>query len=241
LGIAALGPVAALLLAAVIVAGGAALQAATGMGMALFAAPLLALFDPAYVPGPALCAVGILSAAVAWRERVAIDRSILAVALVGLAIGSALAALVLALLAGLDLSRLFGVLILAAVVLSQAGLHIRTSRPALLLGGLASGILGTLSGVQGPPIALVLQHQPPQQLRATLCAFFAVGSLLSIAALAAAGVFGPRQIVLGLLLLPGVPLGLAIAPTLARHIDRRRARLAVLIISALSAVALLLR
>ena len=44
-------------LATAIVAMGSALQAATGMGMALFSVPLLALLDPALVPGPSLCAV----------------------------------------------------------------------------------------------------------------------------------------------------------------------------------------
>jgi hypothetical protein len=44
---------------------------------------------------------------------------------------------------------------------------------------------------------------------------------------------------IGLALLPGVTVGLAIAPALARRIDRRRARICVLVISALSAIALL--
>lgn len=52
-----------LLIAIPIAAAASALQAATGMGMALFAAPLLALLDPGFVPGPALCAVMALSAA----------------------------------------------------------------------------------------------------------------------------------------------------------------------------------
>jgi uncharacterized membrane protein YfcA len=42
-------------------------------------------------------------------------------------------------------------------------------------------------------------------------------------------------------LLPGVVLGFAVAPILARRIDRRRARVAVLTISTLAALALLLR
>lgn len=48
-----------------IIAAASALQAATGMGMALFAAPLLALVNPALVPGPMLCSVFALSIAVA--------------------------------------------------------------------------------------------------------------------------------------------------------------------------------
>jgi uncharacterized membrane protein YfcA len=230
-----------LVIATMVVAVGSALQAATGMGMALFAAPLLALIDPGYVPGPALCAVMALSAAVAWRERVAIDRHILTTALLGLGAGCVIGAILLAFLIGLDLTRVFAVLILAAVFLSVAGLHLRTNKLVLLLGGMASGVLGTMSGVHGPPIALVLQHEAPDRLRATLCAFFAVGGMVSILALAAAGVFGIGQIGLGLELLPGVVLGFAIAPAFARRINRRRARVAVLVISALSALVLLLR
>ncbi|MGE5269487.1 MAG: TSUP family transporter [Thiohalocapsa sp.] len=228
-------------LAILVIAAGAALQASTGMGMALFAVPLLALLDPAYVPGPMLCSLMVLSAAVAWRERDAVDGRILVVSLLGFAVGSALGAVALRLLAGIDLSWLFALLILAALALSIAGLQIEAGRVALVVGGTASGVLGTLAGVQGPPIALVLQHQRPDRLRATLCAFFAAGSAVSLTALIAAGVFGTRQAGLGLALLPGVPLGLVVAPFIARRIDRQRARLCVLVISALSALALLLR
>ena len=230
-----------LIIAIMIVAAGAAMQAATGMGMALFAAPLLALIDPAFVPGPTLCAVIALSAAVAWRECGAIDRRILFVALLGLSAGCVIGAVLLRILIGFDLGRVFAVLIMAAVFLSVAGLRVRTGTLALLIGGAASGILGTMAGVQGPPIALVLQHEAPDRLRATLCAFFAVGGLVSLMALAAAGVFGVAEISRGLELMPGVALGFAIAPVFARRIERGQARAAVLVISTLSALALLLR
>jgi uncharacterized membrane protein YfcA len=211
------------------------------MGMALCAAPLLALLDPAFVPGPALCAVVALSAAVAWRDRTAIDRPTLVTALLGLVAGCVVGAVLLALLVGRDLGQVFAVLILAAVGLSLAGLPIPTGRLALIVGGAASGVLGTMSGVHGPPIALLLQHQPPDRLRATLCAFFAVGGSISVLALAAAGFLGLAKIGLALELLPGVALGFAVAPVFARRVDRRRARAAVLTISTLAALALLLR
>jgi uncharacterized protein len=163
------------------------------------------------------------------------------VALLGLSAGCGIGAVLLGVLIGHDLSRIFAALILAAVCLSVAGLRTRISKLALLIGGAASGILGTMAGVQGPPIALVLQHEAPDRLRATLCAFFASGGLLSLLALAAAGAFGIGEIALGLELMPGVALGFAIAPVFARRIERRQARAAVLVISTLSALALLLR
>jgi len=229
------------MLAIAIVAAGAALQAATGMGMALFAAPLLVLIDPSFVPGPALCTVVVLSAAVAWRERGAIDRRILSTALLGLAGGCLVGVTALALLSGFDLARIFAVLILLVVILSLTGLRWRTSRVTLLTGGAAAGVLGTMFGVHGPPIALVLQHEEPARLRATLCAFFTIGATVSLAALAVAGLLTGRDIGRGLELLPGVAIGLAVAPLLARRLDQRRARFCVLAISSLSALALLLR
>jgi uncharacterized protein len=224
-----------------IVAAAAALQAGTGMGMALLAAPLLLLVDRSLVPGPMLCATMVLSIAVVCRERSAIDHKLLGVAFLGLAIGCVIGAITLAVLTGINLAKVFGAIILLIVLLSVLGLQIRASTPSLLLGGTASGILGTMFGVHGPPIAIVLQHEPPERLRATLCAFFAVGCGMSLVLLAVIGSFGVSGIELGLVLLPGVGIGFACGPFLGRMLNRQRARIAVLTISTLSAVALLLR
>ena len=224
-----------------IIAVAAALQAGTGMGMALVAAPLLALVDPALVPGPMLCAVVVLSVAVGWRERAAINHRSLGLALAGLVAGSGMGALVLVALSGVHLAPIFASVILATVLLSVLGLHVRATALTLLLGGAASGIVGTMFGVHGPPIAIVLQHEPLERLRATLCAFFAVGCVISLLALTVIGAFGGTQLSLGFELMPGVAIGFACAPLVARSLDRRRARIAVLTISALSALALLAR
>ena len=96
-----------------IIAAASALQAGTGMGMALLAAPLLVLIDPALVPGPMLCAVVVLSVAVGWRERTSIDRRSLGLALLGLTGGSVVGAVTLAVLSGLHLAPIFAVVILA--------------------------------------------------------------------------------------------------------------------------------
>lgn len=224
-----------------IIAAASAVQAATGMGLALFAAPLLVLVNPALVPGPMLCCVVVLSLAVAWRERLAIDPHVLGLSLLGLLLGCGVSAVALLVLDRMQLGSVFAILILAMVLLSVSGLAVRPSRAALLIGGMASGVVGTMFGVHGPPIALVLQHESPDRLRATLCAFFAAGCTVSLVVLAGIGAFGATGLGLGLALMPGVAIGLALAPPLVRRIDRRRARIAVLVISALSALALLLR
>lgn len=209
--------------------------------MGLVAGPLLVMLDPGFVPGPTLCGVLALSALIAWRERAAIDGAIMRQSLAGLLLGSAIAAALLPLLIRIGLPHVFAVLILAAVALSVSGVRIPAGRLALLVGGTASGILGTLSGAHGPPIALVLQHEPPARLRATLCAFFTVGCAIALLMLAVSGAVTPATLITGAALLPGVALGMLLGPRLGRHIDPRRGRIAVLAISTLSAIALLFR
>jgi len=223
-----------------VIAAASALQAGTGMGMALLAAPLLLLVNPELVPGPMLCSVMVLSMVVGWRERAAIDRQQLVLALAGLIAGSVAGALAIVLLKGVHLAPIFAAVILAMVLLSMF-MDVRASRMTLLIGGAAAGVVGTMFGVHGPPIGIVLQHEPPERLRATLCAFFSVGCTISLLALAVIGAFGIRQIGLGLELMPGVAIGFAFAPIVSRMLDRRRARIAVLLISTLSALALLMR
>jgi uncharacterized protein len=230
-----------LIVATLVMAVGAAIQAAVGLGLALFVVPLLALVDTRLVPGPMLFASVALAVMMAHRGRAAIDRRELSLSLIGLCAGTAIGAWGLSLIAPASLTKLFALLILAAVLISLLGTGGRVSRGALLAGGGAAGIMGTMVGIHGPPIALVFQNAEPAQARAMLGAFFAVGYAMSVVALAVVGLFGRRELALGLLLLPGVCIGYAIAPLVGRFLDRGRLRIAILTISGASAVALLVR
>jgi uncharacterized membrane protein YfcA len=230
-----------LVLASLVMAIGAALQAAVGLGLALFAVPLLALIDVRLIPGPMLLASVALAVIMAHRERSAIDRRELILSLIGLGIGTAVGACCLSLVAPASLTRLFALMILVAVLVSLLAKEVRISPGALLAGGGAAGIMGTMVGIHGPPIALVFQNAEPAQARAMLGAFFAVGYTMSVVALAAVGQFGRQELALGVLLLPGVGIGYATAPFLARFLDRRRLRIAILTIAGASAVVLLVR
>ncbi len=230
-----------LILATLVMAIGAALQAAVGLGLALFVVPLLALIDVRLIPGPMLLASVMLAVTMAHRERSAIDRRGLTLSLVGLCIGTAVGACCLRLVAPASLTRLFALLILAAVLVSLLARPVRPSPRALLVGGVTAGIMGTMVGIHGPPIALVFQNAEPAQARAMLGAFFAAGYVMSVVALAAVGQFGRQEFALGLLLLPGVGIGYVTAPLFARFLDRRRLRIAILTIAGASAIALLVR
>ena len=239
-GLSGLAP-ATIVLAVAIMAVGSALQAALGMGLALFVVPLLVLLDARFVPGPLQLAAIVLAVGMAHRERSAIEWSGLRVALIGLLGGTILGVLALRAVDAAQLPRLFGGLILLGVVLSVSGWAVRPTRPALLAGGAIAGVMGAMVGIHGPPIALVLQGAEPDRLRSMLAGFFAVGYVAAVAALTAVGLFGSTELGLGLLLVPGAVVGYLGGPLLAGWLDRRRLRIAILAISAASAVGLLLR
>ncbi len=220
---------------------GAAIQSAVGIGLALAAAPILILFEPRFVPGPMLCASIVLALASAWRERNAIARHQLLRSSLGLAIGTAIGASALTIISNDNLPKVFGMLILIAVTISIFGFPFQPTLLALVLGGTASGIMGTMIGIHGPAIALVFQNVGPAIARASLGAFFAVGYSISVIALVWVGVFGSTELALSFVLTPGVLLGWAIGPKIAPFLDERRMRTSILTISALTAFAILLR
>ena len=228
-------------IAVAIMATGSALQASVGIGLALLVVPLLALVDQSFIPGPMLLAGVVLASLTAYRERTAIDVAALRSSLIGLAIGTILGALALKLASGPHLDKVFGGLVLLAVLLSVSGYKFNATPRSLMVAGGAAGMMGAMVGIHGPPISLVFQNTQPRVARAMLGAFFSVAYLGAVAALAAFGLFGIPELVRAAILLPGVVVGLVAAPYLARHIDGKRLRLFILGIAAASGLLLLVR
>ena len=70
-----------------------------------------------------------------------------------------------------------------AQALRVAGLRGDPRPPALLIGGVLAGVMGTIAAVGGPPLALLYQHAPGAQVRGTLSGLFFLGTIVSLAAL----------------------------------------------------------
>jgi uncharacterized membrane protein YfcA len=230
-----------IVLAILVMALGSAVQAAVGIGMALVVVPILALIDTQFIPGPMLFAGIALAAATAYRDRVAVDRVTLNLSFVGLGIGTVVGAVALKVISGPYLPKVFGGLILLAVVISIAGSKLSPTPRILLAGSTASGIMGTMVGIHGPAMALVFQNAEPLQARAILGALFTIAYAISVASLAVVGLFGTQEVMLGLALLPGVVIGYLAAPAISQFVDRAVLRVAILTISSISAVSLLFR
>src|ERR1700680_3679767 len=97
--------VAMLGLATLVMAVGAALQAAVGLGLSLFVVPLLALIDVRLIPGPMLLASVALALMMAHRGRAAINRREPTLSLIGLCMGTAIGAWGLSLVAPASLTK----------------------------------------------------------------------------------------------------------------------------------------
>jgi uncharacterized membrane protein YfcA len=98
-----------------------------------------------------------------------------------------------------------------------------------------------MSSVGGPALAMIYQHETGPKIRGTISAIFTIGTTISLFALWWVGRFGAVEVTLGLLLLPGVLLGFLLSQYTARRLDKAHTRPTVLVISALSAVVIVLR
>lgn len=220
---------------------GSAVQASVGVGLGMLSSPVLALSDPDFIPVVIVMAVLPLTGAMAWSERSHVERRDLAVTLgarvPGVALGAAVAAW--------SSDELLGVLVagsvLLAVVVSITTRRFSPSQAARIGAGFTSGFMGTSTGVGGPPMALAYQHSDPPTMRGTISAYFAVGAVMSLGGLAIAGEIGRRQLELGALVLPGVFLGVATARLVRDRLNPQTVRAAVLVVCAVSALALLIK
>lgn len=214
-----------LLLAAVVVFAAAVVQSVVGMGFGVVAAPVLVLVDPRLVPGSILFLALLVASMSAIRGRADLDGKEVAVALVGRLAGAVLGGGVVAAVADTHVfSLLFAGLVLLAVALSLTPLRLQPTPAALVAAGFASGFMATITSIGAPPMGLVYQHVAAAKVRATLNGFFAVGTLVSIAALAAWGAFGLDNVLRSLILLPALAGGFWVAPAVARRVQGGRLR-----------------
>jgi hypothetical protein len=220
---------------------GCTIQGVLGFGAGLFSVPILALVAPEFVPGPVLMLNPVLCALYAWREHGAIDRKVLRWALVGRVPGVLLGVWALTAVSEDGLGLLFGVILLAGVGLKISGLHASPNPWTLMGAGGLSGFMGTSVAVGGPPIALVLDGSSGPEFRATLNAFFFIGTTISLAVLAMAGEFGTTDLLLAFYLLPSMLAGVAFSNRVRHLLDQVWLAPAVYTLSSSVAVVLVIR
>lgn len=138
---------------------GALAQGSVGFGFGMLAAPILAIVDERLIPGTVLV-LGLTAAIfVAWHERGALDW-------IGIrwrwSVGCSAPERAVYVVSRLDQDELavaLGAFILVAVVMSVAGWHVQPTSATLVGAGALSGLMGTITSIGGPPMALVYQRE----------------------------------------------------------------------------------
>jgi uncharacterized protein len=218
----------------------ALLQGAVGFGLGMLAIPVLIYLDIRFVPGPLLVAALTLHMLVLRRDRSGVDKSGLTMLLSGRVLGTIPAALLLAWMPLDGMKILLASIVLAGAVMGMLHSGGHPTRAVLFTAGTASGFMATAAALGGPPVALVYQRESGLRLRGTLAAYFIVGTVFSLIALAWAGRFGTQEIGMSILLIPGTVIGYLMSRPAAAYLDSGRTRTAVLAVSALAAVSVIL-
>ena len=219
----------------------ATLQAATGVGFAMVAVPLLALISLAWVPAPMLiCNLG-LSFAIMHRSRAALVPAEGPPLITGLVLGTFAGAGLLTVFPREGMGALIGAIILAAVMASLAVPPLRITRTRLFTGALLGGGTGVIAAMHGPPLILLYQREAPEKVRATMAGVFLFGCVLALGTLWTAGLLGGGDLWRGVALLPGVGLGFLAGQALAGRLSGAAVRWAMLAVSGAAGLALMLR
>jgi uncharacterized membrane protein YfcA len=226
-------------LAGLAVALGALVQGSIGFGLALVAAPIVAIIDPRLVPVPMLLLATGHAMLMLRREYRHADWTGVGWALLGRLPGIVLGVLAVALLPPRWFAVVVAVTVLTCVVLSVVRWRPRPTVPALLVAGVVSGAGGTASSIGGPPVALLYQDAKGPRVRATLGAYFAAGSLLSLAGLLVGGQVSGDSLRAAALMVPFMIAGFALSGPARRLLDRGWTRPAVLGLASAGALALL--
>ena len=230
-----------LYLIALAVACGALIQGTTGMGFALIVAPVMGLLAPESLPVSLLILMLPLNAAIAWRERDAIDFRGSSWITVGRFVGTFGGVWILFWLPLSQLNILIGLATIAACLATWMAPSFVPGRRALISTGLITGITETATGVGGPPLALVYQHSPVATLRGSVALCFLVGEVISLVVLALGGHLHAAQLSPVLSLCLPLALGVIVSHWARHFINEARLRRFVLIFAFVSGSLLLLQ
>jgi uncharacterized membrane protein YfcA len=208
---------------------GGIVTGATGFGFALFAVPpLLLMHEPLRV----VVLVNVLAvcsgAVVVAREFNEIRRPMLRALIPWACLGLITGALIIRSVDTLYLK------LAASIIVVIFSLHAASRLPfpgvqssvAPKVAGYLSGVLGTTTGLNGPPVALLLTARslPPKPFRVTITTYFVVIDAIAVGVLFATGQLSARNLLFALAMVPPALLGRLVGRRVADLIPPARFR-----------------
>lgn len=224
------------LVIATVVALAATIQGVVGFGGNLLAVPVVALIVPAALPGAMVLPSLPMVVAMAIHERDHVDWRGNWFLLAGRIPGTALGVMVVAIVSSEVLAIVIGSVVLIGVAISLLASHLHPGVNAVTATGtgVAVGVMGAAAAIEGPPLALLYQNDPPPVLRSTLATQFAIGTFITLAGLALGAQLESWQVLLGLSLMPSYALGLLLSMPIRPHLHGRNLRPFVLAIATIA-------
>lgn len=224
-----------LVLVGLIILFASAIKITFGVGFALIGTPLLLLvMEPDKVVGfiaPLILLQDMIILSQTWRYVPWRSAAILAVSA---SVVAPFAAQLLTVLDQQTLQITISTIIILVGLALLAGLRltIRHESVAMVTGGVISGVVFPLSGISGPPVALLLVNQqwPVPRTRAVLSAYLVVLEVVTISTFAFSGVVNAESLLADLFMLPALGLSIIVAAFALRRMKPEYYRKAVTII-----------
>ena len=187
---------------------GAITQSAIGIGFGIPAC-FLVLLEPTMVPSCIVLMGTFLAFSNAFLSLKDIITEDLAYSFSGRVVGTLISIPLITLTIGTkSFLIIFGVLLLITVFLSAKKWNVIATKKNVTIAGVCSGFMGTLTGVGGPPMAIVYQNSLSKNVVATLNMFFGIGALFSVLILIYIDLINLREVMRCLLLTPGILVGI---------------------------------
>jgi uncharacterized membrane protein YfcA len=230
-----------LAIAAFVIVFGSVVQGTIGFGLALLAAPFIAILLPEAIPVTLVLVAWPMGAVTALREHHALDRFALVWMLAGAVPGTLLGLAIIRAASAETLGVIVGVTTLLGVLATMATPPIPVTRTSAGMAGFVGNVTGTAASVGGPPVALLFQHHRGPTVRSTLGAYFAISATLSVVGYALTGEITLDRFLLAVGLLPAVLFGAWLSRHLHGLVDQGWLRPSVLMLSGIAGTIAILR
>ncbi len=230
-----------LVIALVVTALGAIVQGTIGVGFGMLSVPILSLVNPLLAPVPQLLLAAPLAMSMSWRERSHADVKGAAWMLSGRIPGALVGLWVLGLAAQRSIDVGIALSVIVAVLILGTGVTLNRNAPTEFGTGVIAGIMGMVASMGGPPAALLFKDAEGPRVRASLALFFSGGLTVTVLFRVLGGRITGDDLLLAVLLFPGLVTGYVISSRLRHRFDGAAIRPAILTVSMLAAIGLLIR
>lgn len=220
---------------------GAFVQGTIGFGFGILSVPILSLVNPIMAPVPQLLLAMPLTLAMTWRERSHVDVKGVTWLFAGRIPGALIGLWVLGLAAQRSIDMGIGISVIVAVTILGTGVSLPRNPASEFGTGVIAGTMGMVASMAGPPAALLFKDARGPTIRSSLALFFAGGLVITAVFRIIAGRMTGDDVVIALLLLPGLLVGYRLSSRFRHLFDGHAVRPAILIVSTLAAVGLLAR